>query len=77
MAKSLADPKYNPTVKFLTEEVEPRIHRIVEEVNGYLKKKGIRVGAEINWIMDDVTDEVANEKAEDPNQDPDEDSNRR
>lgn len=53
---------YARTVSFINEIVEPRMHKLVEEANKYLAKFKVRVGAEINWLIERVDDDEEKKK---------------
>jgi hypothetical protein len=50
--KSLSQDDYKRTAKFISETVEPRIKKVIDEVNRFLAKQGIIIGAEIQWFFD-------------------------
>jgi phage portal protein BeeE len=65
MAKTLSEKQYQQTAAFIDSVVEPKVKKIIEEVNKTLKAKGIRVGAEIQWYFDSVPEK--DESNEDDN----------
>jgi hypothetical protein len=54
MPKTISDPKFRRAREFIDSQAEPRIKQIVEQLNAVLGKHGIRVGAEVNWLFDEV-----------------------
>jgi hypothetical protein len=64
MAKTISEENYKKVSKFVVEQVEPRIQKIVDAVNDHFKKDGVRVGVELKWFFDEV--EVKENKDENP-----------
>ena len=60
MAKMISDEKAAKTVKVLEATLVPKIKKLVDETNAFFKNKGVRVGLELNWILDDISDEKEN-----------------
>lgn len=54
MAKNLTDNQRAWTINFLEKTVTPRFKKIIDEVNKMLNKKGIHIGVELTWYMDNV-----------------------
>lgn len=65
MAKTVTGARYSETVKFITKEIEPRIHRMIEQANKLLAKNGVKVGAEIQWFIDENQNEKDQKKNSD------------
>lgn len=63
MAKTISDENLKKTSDFIKANVEPRIVKIVEEVNAFFKKKGIRVGAEITWYFDELDESESEDES--------------
>lgn len=59
MARTLTDIEMKTTSAFLDKAVTPKIQKLVDQVNEVLKQKGVRVGADITWVMDGVDDETS------------------
>lgn len=54
MSKSLTEAELRQAVEFVGRNVEPRVKRMVDEVNKLLAKQGILAGLELQWIFNRV-----------------------
>ena len=54
MAKTISDDKYKKAVAIVEKTATPRIKKIVDEVNKFFAKDGIRAGAEVKWFFDEI-----------------------
>lgn len=58
MPKTINEDKARVIYAFLETHVQPRFQKIINEVNVYLKEKHkIEVGADLNWLMHELTEE--------------------
>lgn len=64
MAKTITDAKYRKVTEFVVEQAEPRIKKIVDEINKVFKKDGVRCGVELKWFYDEAdADSSSKDKA--------------
>jgi hypothetical protein len=54
MAKTISEPKYKNATAFVVKHVEPRIGKLIEEVNKTFAAQGIRCGVEVKWFFDEI-----------------------
>ncbi len=54
---SLSQEKQTETIKFIDKIVEPRIKRLIDEVNRMLEPKGVVLGVELQWFIDSTVKE--------------------
>lgn len=59
MPKTISDEKMKRAIDVIENTIEPRIGKIVEELNEYFKKQNIRVGVELKWFFDDTSSDPA------------------
>ncbi len=57
MPRSATDAEVKQVTKLIVDVVEPRIKRIVDEANEYLAKLQLRMGANIQWVIDSTQDQ--------------------
>lgn len=55
--KTISNEKLRYASTLVTAAVEPRVFKLVEELNKTLAAKGIRAGIEIQWVFDEVEPE--------------------
>lgn len=55
MVRTLKDSEMRYAVGVVTKTVEPRVKTLVEELNKFLKSKGIRAGVELQWYFDGIS----------------------
>jgi hypothetical protein len=67
--KSLPQDKYLHASALVTKVVEPKIRRLVEELNVVLAKHGTVAGCEIQWFFDKLTDTGAAKQGDDGDED--------
>lgn len=53
---------YTDTTKFIDTVVEPAIKKLVDKANGFLKARGIQVGAKVEWMIEYVPQQGDNGK---------------
>ena len=54
MPKTISDEKYAKAKALIETVVEPRIKEIVGQLNVILSTQGIRAGAELTWLFDEL-----------------------
>lgn len=64
MSKTISNEKYEKVTKFIVAQVEPRIQKIVTEINKVFAKDGIRAGVELTWYYDEIDAEKKEVKDE-------------
>lgn len=57
MKVPLSTADYKATIGLITSTVEPKINEIINTLNKILKRKGVRVGADIKWYLDSTKEE--------------------
>lgn len=61
MPKTIDDKKAAVVYAFLETHVRPRFEKIIKEVNIYLRDKhNVEVGADLDWLMHELTEEDLN-----------------
>ncbi len=54
MPKTITDDKLKYAIKVVEAEIEPRIKKLITTLNETFAKHGIRAGAELQWVFDEV-----------------------
>ena len=63
MPKTIDSEKAKVIVAFLEANVRPRLEKIINEVNTYLSKKhNVQIGADLDWLMHELTESDNNDK---------------
>lgn len=52
MSKSVTEEQSKRTAAFIKEVIEPKINKMIEEANKVLRKRGVQVGASVEWFID-------------------------
>ncbi len=62
--KTISNAKFQVAAKYVDNALEPVIKKIVDKANEELAKQGIRLGASINWMFDEVEPVTAAKKVD-------------
>lgn len=55
--KTISDEKLRYATNLVTRAIEPKIQAMVEELNKMLASRGIRAGADLQWLFDEIDTE--------------------
>lgn len=58
MAKTITDSQRSQTAQLVEQTFVPKVTKLLEALNKFLKVKGIRAGLELTWYFDDISDET-------------------
>lgn len=54
---SSVDARLQKVKTLIDKSVEPKVSRMVEELNASIAKLGMRVGVEVQWFIEEIKDE--------------------